>query len=986
MYFAKKFKEQYVENDLKEYFSKEVNFLALNHRAIINIIGYSPVDHKNKPYPVIISEYAANNTLKNILSNEIRNNQKSLLNDTKRLIIIYGIASGMAYLHSHDIIHTKLKPSNIFLDDFLFPKIYGYNYCTNLSANPIPDINQLISFTNNFNNGFYTSPEHSNYYNDSSAGDVYSFAIITYVLISNQNPFPEKSKEIKQQVLSGKLRPTFNESVPCCYRKLIEKCLAHEPKERPTFDEIIYHLKTNSEFINENIDKEEYLNYINFIEKALSTKNDLQVDDFIKTTNKTFRKVHIDFKNIQDPFKQNFLINMGSLDLQKYERQQKIGEGGFGVVYQLREKDEGTLYAAKISKLEIDQSRNDTIIDLSREINIISQLNHPTILSYIGFSPINFKNKQKPVIVTEYASNGSLDKILEKERKGFGIHEWDDTKKLINIYGIASGLSYLHRQNIIHRDLKPANILLDDYLYPKIADFGLSKKLTEQDKYDKWRKTPKTSGFKGTYSYCAPEVIDSNIYTKSGDVYSFGMIMYEIMTNEIPFQNINIFQLMLKLSKGYRPNIKYPIPYCYRKLIENCWCQNPDFRPKIDDVVKKLETDKQFLTQNVDEEEFHNYIYSIKGNINECVQENTENRSICNFANKVSFNNKNSNKVEENDIIETEENIFIDLAKYKRKDIISKGEFSKLYKLQEIDTGLLFSGQISMLKIKKIPKDDLNNFSHELKIIIELNHPSLLKFIGYSPLDFKKSRKPVIVTEYACNGSLEDILHHERIGKSIDGWNETKKLINIFGIASAMSYFHLKNIIHRSLKTSTIYLDEILTPKIGDFGLSTRFPSSEDITVQTISWVKAIPIYSAPEVLQSNEYSKSSDVYAFSFIVFEILTNEIPFQNITNNNQIFNEVVINHKRPEIKKSIPNSYRYLIEKCWSQNANDRPTFDQIVTNLKTDPQFITSNINKDDYFQYIKIVEKQIKSIKIEEKDDSLNNNFCNSYEINEKKF
>lgn len=63
MYFAKKFKEQYVENDLKEYFSKEVNFLALNHPAIINIIGYSPVDHKNKPYPVIISEYAANNTL-----------------------------------------------------------------------------------------------------------------------------------------------------------------------------------------------------------------------------------------------------------------------------------------------------------------------------------------------------------------------------------------------------------------------------------------------------------------------------------------------------------------------------------------------------------------------------------------------------------------------------------------------------------------------------------------------------------------------------------------------------------------------------------------------------------------------------------------------------------------------------------------------------------------------------------------------------------
>ena len=103
-------------------------------------------------------------------------------------------------------------------------------------------------------------------------------------------------------------------------------------------------------------------------------------------------------------------------DLNYYILQKKIGEGSFGKVYLIKEKSTGNIYAAKISNQRINQNSKETIINLSREVNIIARLNHPNVLQFIGYSSINFKRKPKPVIVTEFASNGSLDDLIQSER------------------------------------------------------------------------------------------------------------------------------------------------------------------------------------------------------------------------------------------------------------------------------------------------------------------------------------------------------------------------------------------------------------------------------------------------------------------------------------------------------------------------------------------------------------------------------------------
>ena len=104
------------------------------------------------------------------------------------------------------------------------------------------------------------------------------------------------------------------------------------------------------------------------------------------------------------------------------------------------------------------------------------------------------------------------------------------------------------------------------------------------------------SGFKGTYAYCAPEIVFDQKYSQYGDIYAYGMIVFEILTNDVPFEGRkNIYQLMKMLMNDYRPEFKYPIPYCYRKLIEKCWSYYTN-RPSFETIINDLETNKKLLS------------------------------------------------------------------------------------------------------------------------------------------------------------------------------------------------------------------------------------------------------------------------------------------------------------------------------------------------------------------------------------------------------
>lgn len=290
-----------------------------------------------------------------------------------------------------------------------------------------------------------------------------------------------------------------------------------------------------------------------------------------------------------------------NLDLTRYEVIEPIGSGSFGSVFLIQSIKTSKLYASKEPKDEI--KKDPKFLDnLINEIKIIAQVNHPSILEFIGFNSHNFQNENTPVIITKFCPEGSLEDLIHKSVNSEAPPEFDDTQKLIILYGIASAMSYLHKNNIIHRDLKPANILLDDELNPKISDFGLSKPKQEEDFQDKLIGTP---------LYISPEIYQSSKYSTEGDVYAYSMIAYELILNKEPFKGETTNSIFNKVSQGIRPKFSEQIGDSYKNLIKKCWSQDPDKRPSFEEIVKELKEDSGFITDTIDEAKYFNYINSI---------------------------------------------------------------------------------------------------------------------------------------------------------------------------------------------------------------------------------------------------------------------------------------------------------------------------------------------------------------------------------------
>ncbi|KAI5683425.1 hypothetical protein M9H77_04653 [Catharanthus roseus] len=223
------------------------------------------------------------------------------------------------------------------------------------------------------------------------------------------------------------------------------------------------------------------------------------------------------------------------------------------------------------------------------EVALLLRLNHPNIITFIAAC------KKPPVfcIITEYLAGGSLRKFL---------HQQEPYSLPLNLVlklalDIAHGMQYLHAQGILHRDLKSENLLLDEYMCVKVADFGISCLETQ---------CGSAKGFTGTYRWMAPEMIKEKHHTKKVDVYSFGIILWELLTALTPFDNLTPEQAAFAVcQKNARPPLPSTCPRAFQHLINRCWSRNPDKRPHFEEIVGILEHYSECVEQ--DPEFFSSY-------------------------------------------------------------------------------------------------------------------------------------------------------------------------------------------------------------------------------------------------------------------------------------------------------------------------------------------------------------------------------------------
>ncbi|KAG6401671.1 hypothetical protein SASPL_138535 [Salvia splendens] len=216
------------------------------------------------------------------------------------------------------------------------------------------------------------------------------------------------------------------------------------------------------------------------------------------------------------------------------------------------------------------------------EVALLFRLRHPNIISFIAAC------KKPPVfcIITEYYPGGSLRKYLHQQ----GPYSLPHDLVLRLSLDIAHGMQYLHARGILHRDLKSENLLLDEDMCVKVADFGISCLETQ---------CGSAKGFTGTYRWMAPEMIKEKHHTKKVDVYSFGIVMWELLTALVPFDDMTPEQAAFAVcQKNARPPLPSKCPIAFSRLIRRCWSGNPDKRPHFDEIVSTLESYTESLARD----------------------------------------------------------------------------------------------------------------------------------------------------------------------------------------------------------------------------------------------------------------------------------------------------------------------------------------------------------------------------------------------------
>jgi len=218
-----------------------------------------------------------------------------------------------------------------------------------------------------------------------------------------------------------------------------------------------------------------------------------------------------------------------TIGLPDFEMLAVIGKGSFGRVLQVKKKDNGRIYAMKVLNKQ-NILDNHELAHTKTEKNILQKLAHPFLVN-LNYS---FQTPDKLYFVMDFVNGGELFFHLQKDHKF--------TPERVKYYcaEIVLGLEYLHNSGVIYRDLKPENILLTADGHICMTDFGISKEGLEA-------VDARTATFCGTPEYLAPEVLEGKGYTKAVDWWSFGTLMYEMLTGLPPYYSQDVQQMYFKI-------------------------------------------------------------------------------------------------------------------------------------------------------------------------------------------------------------------------------------------------------------------------------------------------------------------------------------------------------------------------------------------------------------------------------------------------------
>uniref|UniRef100_A0A4W5RDA9 Ribosomal protein S6 kinase n=1 Tax=Hucho hucho TaxID=62062 RepID=A0A4W5RDA9_9TELE len=549
-------------------------------------------------------------------------------------------------------------------------------------------------------------------------------------------------------------------------------------------------------------------------------------------------------------------------DPRQFELRKVLGQGSFGKVFLVKKitgPDAGQLYAMKVLKKATLKVRDRVRTKMERDILV--EVNHPFIVR-LHYA---FQTEGKLYLILDFLRGGDLFTRLSKEV----MFTEEDVK--FYLAELALALDHLHGLGIIYRDLKPENILLDEQGHIKLTDFGLSKESIDHEN--------KAYSFCGTVEYMAPEVVNRRGHTLSADWWSYGVLMFEMLTGTLPFQGKDRKETMTMILKA-KLGMPQSLSQEAQSLLRNLFKRNPGNRLGAGpDGVEEIKRHSFFSIidwNKLFRREIHPPFKPASGRPDDTVYFDSEftaktprdspgcppsanAHQLFRGFSFVAISEEESQPPQTTSMNMTSIQ-FSDV--YDVKEDIGVGSYSICKRCVQKSNSMEYAVKI-ISKAKRDPTE-------EVEIILRYGqHPNIITLKDV----YDDGRSVYLVTELMKGGELLDKILRQKV------FSEREASAVLHTITKTVEYLHVQGVVHRDLKPSNIlYVDESRNPesiRICDFGFAKQLRAENGLLMTPCYTANFV----APEVLKKQGYDAACDIWSLGVLLYTMLTGFTPFAN-----------------------------------------------------------------------------------------------------------
>ncbi|CAL1285721.1 unnamed protein product [Larinioides sclopetarius] len=579
-----------------------------------------------------------------------------------------------------------------------------------------------------------------------------------------------------------------------------------------------------------------------------------------------------------------------------------LGQGSFGKVFLVRKltgPDANTLYAMKVLKKASLKVRDRARTKYERDILV--EVHHPFIVK-LHYA---FQTEGKLYLILDFLKCGDLFTRLSKEV----MFTEEDVK--IYLAELALALEHLHSLGIIYRDLKPENILLGEDGHICLTDFGLCKESLNNEK---------AFSFCGTVEYMAPEVINRRGHTTAADWWSFGVLMFEMLTGSLPFRSSNKKETMNQILRARLQMPQY-LSEPAQSLLRCLFKRNPDNR-----LASGLEIKCHAFFASINFEKLLRKeikppfipavpLYLLESIIPREVEDSpgippsaTAHELFRGFSYVATEDDNVSHKKGlQNELIGMFKTGFY--KEYKTHDIIGFGSYSVVRRCFSISSGRAYA--------VKILKKGLRDYTEEIEILFRHGkHPNIVSLHDV----YEDENCVYLLMELLQGGELLD-----RIQKYVS-FSEREASAILEVIASTVNYLHENGVVHRDLKPSNILYSSLSNNptalRICDFGFAKQMKADNGLLMTPCYTAN----FAAPEVLKKQGYDEACDIWSMGVILCTMLTGCSPF--VAGPDDDIENILSKLESGEIDMSTDNwrcvsdTAKDLVKKMLDQNPKNR----------------------------------------------------------------